>query len=313
MIKRVGVFLGVLLVSRLFAGTITGRIYYTGARTGTIFVAVGSDPSDLSSGSYTTLFTPGPYTITGSFVDTVDYFAVGVMLTGFSPVSGDPAGMHPRPFRTVHGNASGIDITLAEEGSFGGRISYAGPISDVRINLYDAYPLLVGGEPIYENTLVPSSYNYRFDHIPSGPKRVVAFVDANRNNVLDSLEIFAFAETPMGGFVFVGGGFVMDSVNFNLATGIELERFPLRFEFGKPFPNPFNAEVSLPYKAERDAWVVVDVFDITGKMVERVYDGVISVGVGTIKWRPVSVSSGLYIIAITSPDASFRHSVLFVK
>ncbi|MGB9561421.1 MAG: T9SS type A sorting domain-containing protein [bacterium] len=314
MLKKVSFAMVLLILGELTAGTISGRVYYSGSRMGTIFVAVGDNSSDLSSGSYTTIYAPGPYSITGSFVDTLDYFAMAVMVTGFSPVSGDPAGMHPRPFRTVGGNASGIDITLAEEGSFAGRINYPGPISDVRINIYDAYPLIVGGAPVYESTLIPSNYRYRFDNIPSGPKSVIAFVDANHNGVFDSTaDTWATAETPMDGFVFVGGGVAMDSVNFNLATGIPNTNKPIALKLGEIYPNPFNLQVNIPYETETASYAIVEAYSVDGHKVSKIYEGKIGEGNGVIRWAPENLPSGFYLISFRVREKIFIKNVLLLK
>jgi len=304
----------VMLCSLGFAGSVSGTIYYSGSMRGTIFVAVGSNPSDLTSGRYTTISAPGPYTITGDFVDTVDYFALATMLYGFSPVSGEPAGMYPRPFRTHGGVATGINITLAEEGSFGGHIYYSGPVEDIRINIYDAYPLIVGGDPILERTLPVPSLDYRFDHIPAGPKQVKAFIDVNRNDVLDSGEIFADAETPMEGFVFVGGGIVMDSVNFRFGMGIDdFSQKPSILKISSPYPNPFNASVNIPYKVECPSFANVTVFDLQGKPVAELYEGFLDETKGVIHWSPQNLHSGVYLVRFTAQGVSKTVRIIFIK
>ena len=88
---------------------------------------------------------------------------------------------------------------------------------------------------------------------------------------------------------------------------------PQTIKLGQPYPNPFNAEVTIPYFAGSDAWVTVSIYDITGRHVATLSDGMVRTGSYHVTWHSDDVGTGVYIIRAVSPLGTAARKVIFLK
>ena len=65
------------------------------------------------------------------------------------------------------------------------------------------------------------------------------------------------------------------------------------------YPNPFNPVTNITFGIENDAVVMAKVFDVTGREVAELANGVYSAGYHVVNWNADSHSSGLYFLTIT--------------
>jgi hypothetical protein len=76
---------------------------------------------------------------------------------------------------------------------------------------------------------------------------------------------------------------------------------PKGVALGAPSPNPFNPTTKLWLSTDRPQHFTVEVFDLRGRRIASLYDGVLAVGRHAIEWRGfdsrgASVASGTYIL-----------------
>lgn len=69
---------------------------------------------------------------------------------------------------------------------------------------------------------------------------------------------------------------------------------------GDAYPNPFNGSTKLNLELFQSGKVNIDVFDIRGRLVKNLYNGMKSSGNHSIIWNASSLPSGLYFIQVTS-------------
>ncbi|HEB85287.1 MAG TPA: T9SS type A sorting domain-containing protein [Bacteroidetes bacterium] len=92
------------------------------------------------------------------------------------------------------------------------------------------------------------------------------------------------------------------------------EGVPRSFVLSSPWPNPFNAETSLEISLPRRGEWSVDVFDLLGRRVARLADGVQAPGVHRVLWRPdAGTSSGVYWIRVIAPGGEATRRVVLLK
>ena len=72
---------------------------------------------------------------------------------------------------------------------------------------------------------------------------------------------------------------------------------PQEFSLSPNFPNPFNAWTSIVYSNPEPALVELQIFDIEGRLVEKLASGEVSAGSHTVTWN-ADVSSGIYFCRI---------------
>lgn len=83
---------------------------------------------------------------------------------------------------------------------------------------------------------------------------------------------------------------VSDESNHNIISGL------------KVFPNPFNNNVVLEYTTFTSGFVSLSIYDLQGKLIERLVNGKQEQGFHSITWDAEQVSKGLYRYSIVMDD-----------
>ncbi|MBI5059983.1 T9SS type A sorting domain-containing protein [candidate division KSB1 bacterium] len=79
------------------------------------------------------------------------------------------------------------------------------------------------------------------------------------------------------------------------------------------YPNPFNSSTRLRYRLAELGPVALDIFDITGRMVTTLMDGVQPAGDHTITFDGSRLASGLYLCRLSSREASVVEKIVLLK
>ncbi len=66
------------------------------------------------------------------------------------------------------------------------------------------------------------------------------------------------------------------------------------------YPNPFNANTTVHVAMPKAEWVEIDVLNLKGEQVDRLYTGELSAGYHTLRWHPSHLPSNVYFIRIKS-------------
>ncbi|MBC8323047.1 MAG: T9SS type A sorting domain-containing protein, partial [Candidatus Marinimicrobia bacterium] len=66
------------------------------------------------------------------------------------------------------------------------------------------------------------------------------------------------------------------------------------------YPNPFNPTTTIRFSVGRQQAVSLQVFDITGRLIETLIDGKMEPGTHEIIWDAQSYSAGIYFLQMTS-------------
>jgi len=93
---------------------------------------------------------------------------------------------------------------------------------------------------------------------------------------------------------------------------------PQRPELFPAYPNPFNGQVVIPFKALNDRLNSISIFNISGVEVYKNNLSQTDIGAGQITWRPnssmnESLSSGVYIIKMFSGLDLKTSKIMFIK
>ena len=106
------------------------------------------------------------------------------------------------------------------------------------------------------------------------------------------------------------------TVNVNAYTfpvAIDVEFLPNTFELYEPFPNPFNPTTAIRFSVAATHASQLQVFDITGRLVETLIDKDLNQGEYTIQWNASSLPSGVYFVRLTSSMKTQTRKVLLLK
>lgn len=123
----------------------------------------------------------------------------------------------------------------------------------------------------------------------------------------DAIGVYRMAEVTVDGDL----TFDLDLADAVSAVAETRGTVPDRFHLDRAFPNPFNAEVTIPFALPRAAPVVVTVYDILGQPVRRLRTGPLSAGWHVVRWdgrdearRPAA--SGVYLYRMVA--GAFAHT-----
>ncbi|HUF10847.1 MAG TPA: Ig-like domain-containing protein [Rhodothermales bacterium] len=104
--------------------------------------------------------------------------------------------------------------------------------------------------------------------------------------------------------------------HFTLAANVAVEDgadVPDRFALLPNYPNPFNPQTTIPYELPRAAAVELIVYDLYGRVVERLVDGRRPAGRHTVVFDARAVPSGVYIYRLQAEDWSQARRLVLVK
>ncbi|PIS28412.1 MAG: hypothetical protein COT43_06410 [Candidatus Marinimicrobia bacterium CG08_land_8_20_14_0_20_45_22] len=113
--------------------------------------------------------------------------------------------------------------------------------------------------------------------------------------------------------------FVLDStlarrIWFNQPSAVASEKaIPSQINLVSAYPNPFNASLTIAFTLQNTEFVVIDLYDISGKAVDVLYDGKLPKGNHSIVWNPRNLSAGLYLIRFTANSQSQIKKCAYLK
>lgn len=89
---------------------------------------------------------------------------------------------------------------------------------------------------------------------------------------------------------------------------------PDTFELYQNYPNPFNASTKISYKLNNQSQRVrLSIYDVNGKLVEKLFDGIQADGTHTVNWNASKYSSGTYFCRINVNRLSKSIKLVYLK
>ncbi|HMB89206.1 MAG TPA: T9SS type A sorting domain-containing protein, partial [Rhodothermales bacterium] len=88
---------------------------------------------------------------------------------------------------------------------------------------------------------------------------------------------------------------------------------PDRFTLAQNYPNPFNPATTIPFTVPRSSPVTIRVYDVQGRLVATVAEGLYPAGTHQVQWNAGSLASGIYFYRLETPDLSLSHSLTLLK
>ena len=151
-----------------------------------------------------------------------------------------------------------------------------------------------GGAPLYDPTnasyTIKSVKDYNFGIIDINTDTLLLSVYNNLNALIDTVKII---KHPEG---FHGNGAPIKDFNIN-----------------EVFPNPSNPEFTISFDIKDEANYSIKLFDVEGRLVDTIKNGVIKAGYHEINYRTDKLSSGTYFVMLTNGKDFKAKKVVIVK
>jgi sugar lactone lactonase YvrE len=88
---------------------------------------------------------------------------------------------------------------------------------------------------------------------------------------------------------------------------------PDKFALGNPYPNPFNPQTTLLYQLPEAVNVDISVYDLSGRLIETLVEGILPAGFHKTNWMADSHPSGLYIIRMKTAGFEASRKVILSR
>jgi hypothetical protein len=88
---------------------------------------------------------------------------------------------------------------------------------------------------------------------------------------------------------------------------------PAVLQLHPAYPNPFNAQTVLSFSLPKAAHVTINIYDITGRDIEKLVEGWYPAGTYKTTWDPHRNPSGIYIVKLTTQGRQNVQKVLYLK
>jgi hypothetical protein len=88
---------------------------------------------------------------------------------------------------------------------------------------------------------------------------------------------------------------------------------PTSYSLNQNYPNPFNPTTTITYSLPQSGMVTLNVYDITGRFVTTLVDGVKSTGVHSVEFDASILSSGMYVYTLETDGFRQTRQMMLVK
>jgi hypothetical protein len=143
------------------------------------------------------------------------------------------------------------------------------------------------------------------------------------NNPLSPYELAGYDSPGAAKGIFVSGmnvylgdyySFII-LVHTDTPTGIEEGEGspPSAFSISSVYPNPFNAQSVISFEISRTTVISLDVFDLSGRLVENIFNRSMDPGSFSIAWDGAGYSSGIYFFRLSGGGFSCVKKATLLK
>jgi hypothetical protein len=94
------------------------------------------------------------------------------------------------------------------------------------------------------------------------------------------------------------------SINSTVNIDAGNEKIPLSFLLNQNYPNPFNPSTNITYSLPLRSKVIIKIFDVLGREIRTLLDGVEEPGMHIVKFNAGQLASGVYVYQIYAFPAS---------
>lgn len=88
---------------------------------------------------------------------------------------------------------------------------------------------------------------------------------------------------------------------------------PLEIALKQNYPNPFNPTTVISYTLTRSENVKLSVYDMTGRLITTLVDGLQPAGISNVNFNAAGLASGVYIYKLETPSATVNKRMTLLK
>ena len=101
--------------------------------------------------------------------------------------------------------------------------------------------------------------------------------------------------------------------NYIIEKLVDSSSIPDGYKLENPYPNPFNPILNIDFSIPQNDMVNISIYDITGRLVQELYNDIKDVGYHSIQWNAINYASGIYFIKILTNNFTQTKKVTLLK
>ncbi|MBL7047525.1 MAG: S8 family peptidase [Candidatus Marinimicrobia bacterium] len=145
------------------------------------------------------------------------------------------------------------------------------------------------------------SFNDGVNPIPQGNHQVISlYFNDNLSRISGNID-FQLNEKVMA---------TSDGDRINISSNPYL---PEVFILHPAQPNPFNPITTIQYDLPEESYISIQVYDVMGRQVAELVNGVVSAGYRSVVWDASRYSSGIYFVKLITPGYTETQKVMLLK
>ena len=88
---------------------------------------------------------------------------------------------------------------------------------------------------------------------------------------------------------------------------------PIEYALHPSHPNPFNQIANISYSLPVESKVLLEVFNINGRLIDTLVDEYKTAGYYQLSWEAFNISSGIYFIKVESGQNVSTQKLMLMK
>jgi hypothetical protein len=174
-------------------------------------------------------------------------------------------------------------------------------------NPYGSYPQIEGAD---DHILQAADSSYWPANIRYDPE--------NDGTIIGSLGVCEHWNNPIdkqySRNLKTGDGIELVSIN-RAVTAVDVRAVDIAqtFTLSQNYPNPFNPSTAISYQLSAGSYTTLKIFDIQGKEIATLVNGVQGAGEHTVTWNAQAIPSGAYFYRLTAGDRSETKKLILQK
>lgn len=96
-------------------------------------------------------------------------------------------------------------------------------------------------------------------------------------------------------------------------VGVDGKELPEGYTFLTCYPNPFNAHTTISFSLEKESYVKISIYDITGRLVDILVERHFRAGENSVIWNADDLSSGVYFYSIKTEQNTLTQKAVLLK
>ena len=120
-------------------------------------------------------------------------------------------------------------------------------------------------------------------------------------------------EEAVGIYPLLGDARFSLQISYGALDNAPVKVIPKDYALSPVYPNPFNPSATVRFDVPEVSRVELQVYDVTGKLVETLLDDKMTAGQHQFTWQPQELATGTYFLRLITANQTFTQKVTYVK